>query len=141
MSNTKKLVTIGGSGAIPELGYICAPIINPCKIDIDKVSKIVCSGRKVYAVNPADQTQKVLLTPSTVYIDNFADKKVATATATAEVKTGAPKTEPVVEKHMTKAERKAAARAAAAEAAEAKVEEPKAEPIAPDASAADFFKN
>ena len=65
MANKKKLVTVGGSGAIPELGYICAPIVNPCPIDIDKVSKMVTAGRKVYAVNPSNPNERVLLTPST----------------------------------------------------------------------------
>ena len=30
MATKKILVTVSGSGAIPELGYICAPIVNPC---------------------------------------------------------------------------------------------------------------
>lgn len=141
MATKKILVTVSGSGAIPELGYICAPIVNPCPLDIDKVSKMVTAGRKVYAVNPNDLSERVLLTPSTVYEDVFA-KKETPAPAPKAVKKVEPtadpnvdtKTEPVVEKteKQDKNYNKSGSK-------KDKTNEPKAT-VTPDASADDFFK-
>ena len=141
MATKKILVTVSGSGAIPELGYICAPIVNPCRLDIDKVSKMVTAGRKVYAVNPNDLSERVLLTPSTVYEDVFA-KKETPAPAPKAVKKVEPtvdpnvdtNTEPVVEKteKQDKNYNKSGSK-------KDKTNEPKAT-VTPDASADDFFK-
>ena len=147
MATKKILVTVSGSGAIPELGYICAPIVNPCRLDIDKVSKMVTAGRKVYAVNPNNPNERVLLTPSTVYEDNFAkketpvpasapkaDKKVETKPEPVPETKAETKTEPVVEKtdKQEKNYNKSSSK-------KDKTNEPKAT-VTPDASADDFFK-
>lgn len=139
MATKKILVTVSGSGAIPELGYICAPIVNPCRLDIDKVSKMVTAGRKVYAVNPNDLSERVLLTPSTVYEDVFAKKETPAPKAVKKVEPTADpnvdtKTEPVVEKteKQDKNYNKSGSK-------KDKTNEPKAT-VTPDASADDFFK-
>lgn len=145
MATKKILVTVGGSGAIPELGYICAPIVNPCRLDIDKVSKMVTAGRKVYAVNPNDLNERVLLTASTVYEDVFAKKETPAAAPVANKKVetkpesvpetkAETKTEPVVEKtdKQEKNYNKSSSK-------KDKTNEPKAT-VTPDASADDFFK-
>ena len=139
MATKKILVTVSGSGAIPELGYICAPIVNPCRLDIDKVSKMVTAGRKVYAVNPNDLNERILLTASTVYEDVFAKKETPAPKAdkktdpTAELKVDT-KTEPVVEK-TDKQENNYNKSGSKKD----KTNEPKAA-VTPDASADDFFK-
>ena len=69
----KKLVTISGTGAIPELGYITAPIINPTKIDVEILRKMVTRGAKVYEVNPKKPDEKILLTVKNVMTDNFVE--------------------------------------------------------------------
>ena len=142
MANKKKLVTVGGSGAIPELGYICAPIVNPCPIDIDKVSKMVTAGRKVYAVNPSNPNERVLLTPSTVYEDNFA-KKETPAPAPKADKTVVPKVEvnPEVKPVAEKTEKQDKNYNKSGSKKDKNNETKTAVTVAPDASADDFFKN
>ena len=145
MATKKILVTVGGSGAIPELGYICAPIVNPCRLDIDKVSKMVTAGRKVYAVNPNDLNERVLLTASTVYEDVFAKKETPAVAPVANKKVetkpepvpetkAETKTEPVVEK--TEKQEKNYNKSGSKKD---KTNEPKAA-VTPDASSDDFFK-
>lgn len=130
--STKKLVTVGGSGAIPELGYICAPIINPCPIDIDKVSSMVNHGRKVYAVNPNNTDERVLLTPSTVYEDNFAPKVTAPETKTVPAPVE-KKVEAKVEKSNDKQSKNHNKYESKKDTAEVKT------PVTPDATSEDFF--
>ena len=61
MADTK-LVTIASAGSIPELGGISGPVINPCSLPIETIVKLLNGHKKVYEVNPAKKSERVLLT-------------------------------------------------------------------------------
>lgn len=69
--NNTKLVSVGGSGAIFELGGISAPIVNPTRLPIAKIVKIVASGRPVYEHNPKKPSEKIRLTIANAREKNF----------------------------------------------------------------------
>lgn len=61
-STDKKLVVVLDAGALPELGYICGPILHPSKVRIDLIQKLVSNRRTVYECNPANPEERVKLT-------------------------------------------------------------------------------
>lgn len=61
-STDKKLVVVLDAGALPELGYICGPILHPSKIRIDLIQKLVSNRRTVYECNPTNPEERVKLT-------------------------------------------------------------------------------
>lgn len=112
-----KLVVIRGSGNIPELGNICAPVLTPQRVAISKLAKIISSGLVVMEVNPKNKDERVRLTISNLRNDNFPEAPAAKAVeekaeqpapAKAEVKPAVPakKEEKKVEAAPAKAEAK-----------------------------------
>lgn len=77
-----KLITIAGSGAIPELGNITAPILNPTRVSINKVTRIVNSGRVVYEHDPDNVSKKVRLTTANCRERIFGDTAAKATTPT-----------------------------------------------------------
>ena len=74
ISNTStKLVTIASKGTISELGGISGPIINPCKLDVVTIVSLINGHKRVYEVNPANKSERVLLTLKNVKTKNFPD--------------------------------------------------------------------
>ena len=71
-ANTK-LVVIGTTGPIPELGGISGPISSPSRVEVSTLIRMVNARRVVYEVNPKDYDQKVRLTVSNVTRDNFVE--------------------------------------------------------------------
>ena len=93
MENTK-LVTINSKGSLPELGGISGPVINPCKLPIETIVKLLNGHKKVYEVNPANKSERVALTLQNVRSVNFVTRKpAAKANVAPAAKTVAPKTE------------------------------------------------
>lgn len=74
----KKLVTVEYNGSITELGGISGPIINPCKIAISTLVKMLHNGKKIFEVNPADTTKKIRLSLSNVNKKNYNEPTVVT---------------------------------------------------------------
>ena len=68
-----KLVVIGTTGPIPELGGISGPISSPSRVEVSTLIRMVNARRVVYEVNPKDYDQKVRLTVSNVTRDNFVE--------------------------------------------------------------------
>lgn len=126
----KKLVIVKDSGPIPELSFICGPVLNPTRIDIGVIAKMVGAGRTVYECNPFNTKDQVLLDITNVKSNNFTTETVSTKNETVveeikeEVKeTPEPVQETVVEetkKEVTEPE---------AETVVEKVEEVKETPV------------
>ena len=76
MADTK-LVTIASVGSLPELGGISGPVINPCSLPIETIVKLLNGHKKVYEVNPAKKSERVLLTLKNVKSVNFVTRKPA----------------------------------------------------------------
>lgn len=93
--NDKKLVTVMSAGSIRELGGIGGPIMNPCRISIDKVKRMVLAGRKVYEHNPANTDEKVLLTEDNVLANNFSSNSTPVAPTPTPSAAPAPAEAPV----------------------------------------------
>ena len=96
----KKLVIVKDSGPIPELSFICGPILNPTRIDIGVIAKMVGAGRTVYECNPFNTKDQVLLDITNVKSNNFTTETVSTndETVVEEVKEEVKETpEPVQE--------------------------------------------
>ena len=75
-----KLVTIASKGSIPELGGISGPVINPCKLSIETIVRLINGHKKVYEVNPANKSEKLLLNLKNVKMQNFPEKVNSTVT-------------------------------------------------------------
>lgn len=67
----KKLVVLHDAGSIPELNYICGPILNPCKLPIETIQKLVINKRTVYECNPNNTNERIRLTTRNVKKNNF----------------------------------------------------------------------
>ena len=85
-----KLVVIRGSGNIPELGNICAPVLTPQRVAVGKLAKIISSGLVVMEVNPNNKNERVRLTISNLRNDNFPAAAAAPAVKTVEEKAEQP---------------------------------------------------
>ena len=73
MNTTTKLVTIASKGSITELGGISGPIINPCRLDISTIVSLINGHKRVYEVNPANKSERILLTLKNAKAKNFPD--------------------------------------------------------------------
>lgn len=83
MTDTK-LVTVGYSGLIRELGA-SGPIKHPTEIRMEAIKQMVLFGKVVYEHNPANPSDRVLLTVDNVELDNFAkNEKDDTANGVAQ---------------------------------------------------------
>lgn len=89
-----KLITVESYGSIKELGGIAGPIINPTLQPVSIVEKMVAAKRRVYEVNPANLSEKVLLTLHNVHRDNF--KTAVTPAVTSVAKPEAKQVKTVV---------------------------------------------
>lgn len=78
MTDTK-LVTVGCSGLIRELGA-SGPIKHPTEIRMEAIKQMVLFGKVVYEHNPANPSDRVLLTVDNVELDNFAKNEKDDAT-------------------------------------------------------------
>lgn len=67
----KKLVVVLDGGTIPELNYICGPILNPCKLPIESIQKLVINKRTVFECNPNNPSERIQLTTRNVKKNNF----------------------------------------------------------------------
>lgn len=67
----KKLVVVEVNGPISELGGIQGPIINPCSLPVKTIVQMVGSHKKVFEVNPFNQSERVRLTLKNVNSVNF----------------------------------------------------------------------
>lgn len=67
----KKLVVVLDGGTIPELNYICGPILNPCKLPIEAIQKLVINKRTVFECNPNNPSERIQLTTRNVKKNNF----------------------------------------------------------------------
>lgn len=76
----KKLVIVKDSGPIPELSFICGPVLNPTRIDLGVIAKMVGAGRTVYECNPFNTDDRVLLDITNVKSNNFTTETVSTKT-------------------------------------------------------------
>ena len=73
----KKLVVIMGSGCLPELGFISAPVLNPTKISTKIIASIIGRGQnKTYEVNPLNTDERIMLSSKNVYSENFGNAPV-----------------------------------------------------------------
>ena len=130
----KKLVIVKDSGPIPELSFICGPILNPTRIDIGVIAKMVGAGRTVYECNPFNTKDQVLLDITNVKSNNFTTETVSTKDETVvekvkeEVKeTPEPVQETVVEeteKEVTEPEAETVVEEAEEEVKETPVQKP-----------------
>lgn len=73
----EKLVVIYSKGEIPELGYINGPILNPCKVSISILNRLINKRRDVREVNPEDHSQMVQLNLRNLKTNNFPKKTPA----------------------------------------------------------------
>ena len=69
-----KLVTIASKGSISELGGISGPVINPCRLSVETIVKLINGHKKVYEVNPANKSERLLLNLKNVKMQNFPEK-------------------------------------------------------------------
>ena len=69
-----KLVTIASKGSISELGGISGPVINPCRLSVETIIKLINGHKKVYEVNPANKSERLLLNLKNVKMQNFPEK-------------------------------------------------------------------
>lgn len=130
----KKLVIVKDSGPIPELSFICGPVLNPTRIDIGVIAKMVGAGRTVYECNPFNTKDQVLLDITNVKSNNFTTETVSTKdeTVVEEVKeevkeTPEPVQETVVEetgKEVTESEAETVVEEAEEEVKETPVQKP-----------------
>lgn len=130
----KKLVIVKDSGPIPELSFICGPVLNPTRIDIGVIAKMVGAGRTVYECNPFNTKDQVLLDITNVKSNNFTTETVSTKdeTVVEEVKeetkeTPEPVQETVVEeteKEVTEPEAETVVEEAEEEVKETPVQKP-----------------
>lgn len=130
----KKLVIVKDSGPIPELSFICGPVLNPTRIDIGVIAKMVGAGRTVYECNPFNTKDQVLLDITNVKSNNFTTETVSTKDETVieevkeEVKeTPEPVQETVVEeteKEVTEPEAETVVEEAEEEVKETPVQKP-----------------
>lgn len=58
-------------GPLYELGGISGPIMTPEYLPLEKVCDLVRNRKKVYEVNPANKSERVLLTVQNVRLENF----------------------------------------------------------------------
>ena len=98
MEKATKLVVVETYGSISELGGINGPILNPAKIDIDLIVRMINNNKKVFEVNPKNYSERVRLTlknARTVNFDNAKPAVVTTKPVTAKktTSTAAPTTE------------------------------------------------
>ena len=130
----KKLVIVKDSGPIPELSFICGPVLNPTRIDIGVIAKMVGAGRTVYECNPFNTKDQVLLDITNVKSNNFTTETFSTKdeTVVEEVKeetkeTPEPVQETVVEeteKEVTEPEAETVVEEAEEEVKETPVQKP-----------------
>ena len=83
----KKLVNIKTHGPIKEMGHIVGPILVPCKIDVEKIEKMLKNGKTIVEVNPNNHDERVSLNLDNLRSDNFgtAPKKEFTEPKIEEV--------------------------------------------------------
>ena len=81
----EKLVVIKSIGTIAELGGISGPIINPCRVDINTIVRMITAHRAVYEVNPKNKEEMVKLTLQNVMEANFPESKSSKAEVKAVV--------------------------------------------------------
>jgi len=66
-----KYIVVNSFGELPMLGGISGPITTPFEADIKAIIAMVNGGKKVYEVNKANPSQRVLLTRENILKDNF----------------------------------------------------------------------
>lgn len=86
----RKTCIIKTNGPIVEMGNINGPVLMPCRITLDVLSKMVANGKVVYEINPKNPDEQVKLTVHNVMNDNFMTKEEIMAKASAQ---SAPMTE------------------------------------------------
>lgn len=67
----RKLVVVKDSGPIPELNFVCGPILVPTKIDLKVIIKMIGNGRSVFECNPYNTDDQVKLELTNVKNNNF----------------------------------------------------------------------
>ena len=67
----RKLVVVKDSGPIPELNFVCGPILVPTKIDLKVIIKMIGNGRSVFECNPCNTDDQVKLELTNVKNNNF----------------------------------------------------------------------
>lgn len=102
-AETTKLVVIDSMGSIEELGGISGPIINPTRLPVSIITKLITSRKKVFEVNPANLSERIRLTMQNVRTVNFkqVSPKVK-ANVAPSVKTDKKVSEPVSPKKEEK---------------------------------------
>lgn len=71
LSKETKLVIVQNNGALSELGGISGPILNPCRLDVATIIRMINNHRRVYEVNPNNHSEKVLLSLKNATSKNF----------------------------------------------------------------------
>jgi len=74
-SSDRKLVVVMNGGVIPELGYLCGPILSPSLIRIDAIVRMIANGKEVYECNPNNTSERVRLRMRNVKANNFKVEK------------------------------------------------------------------
>ena len=101
----EKLVVIKSIGTIAELGGISGPIINPCRVDINTIVRMITSHRAVYEVNPNNKSEMVKLNIHNGMENNFPEVKSSKVEVKpAEIAKKAADPTPEVRKAIEKAE-------------------------------------
>ena len=73
-----KLVIVKYPKAIPELGGIAGPIVNPFKLPISLINRLVTKHRGVFEVNPENYSETIPLNFKNINKENFTPKKKVT---------------------------------------------------------------
>lgn len=81
-----KLYTVNTAKEIPSLGGICGPISTPTKMDQNDVIDLIKDGFEIYQHNPADLSEKVLVTLRNVMNVTFTMSRADIALKKAEEK-------------------------------------------------------
>lgn len=75
----RKLVVVKDSGPIPELNFICGPILVPTKIELKTIIKMIGNGRSVFECNPSNTDDQVKLELTNVKNNNFETQAIKPA--------------------------------------------------------------
>lgn len=67
----EKLIVVESYGSLSELGGISGPILNPCRVPISTIVRMINNHRKVFEVNPTKYSDRIRLTLKNVKTDNF----------------------------------------------------------------------
>lgn len=102
----EKLIVVESYGSITELGGISGPILNPCRVPISTIVRMVNNHRKVYEVNPSNYSERIRLTLKNVKTDNFPTPNVAVKANVSPVSVEGKKTESDAKGNETKTDTK-----------------------------------